>query len=236
MAVQAPKTGGNSNFKPQDPLDPGAYPARLVQVIDLGLQKQRPYAGEEKPPKHELYTTYEMADEFMKDEDGKDIEDKPRWLSETFPVNPLDSDLAKSTERYIAHDPELAHEGNWAALLGNPCTITIVQKKGKGQNADKIYNNIGGVSAMRPKEAAKLPDLVNPPKLFDLDDPDLEIFLSLPTWLQDKIKENLNFGGSPLEVLLEGHEGGDKGSTPKDEEKGAQQDAAGSSDDDGDDW
>ena len=76
-----------SNGTRQEPIEPGSYPARLVQVIDLGLQPQE-YLGEEKAPKIEITTTYELSDEFMKDEEGNDIEDKPRWVSETFPLNP----------------------------------------------------------------------------------------------------------------------------------------------------
>jgi hypothetical protein len=37
-----------------------------------------------------------------------------------------------------------------------------------------------------------------------LDEPDLEIFESLPEWLQDKIKGNLNYAGSALQAALGG--------------------------------
>ncbi|MOA43842.1 hypothetical protein D3C78_1660410 [compost metagenome] len=63
---------------------------------------------------------------------------------------------------------------------------------------------------MRPKDAAKAPELVNPVKVFVLDEPDMEVFLSLPQWLQDKIKGNLEFNGSPLQKALQGHKGSDK--------------------------
>src|SRR5574341_1285327 len=80
------------------PLDPGVYPTRLVQLIDLGLQPQRPYQGKEKPPAHEIMMTYEFVDEFLKDENDEDIEDKPRWYSETLPLYSLEADKAKSTQ------------------------------------------------------------------------------------------------------------------------------------------
>ena len=124
-----PSTGGN--FKRQAALEAGAYPARLVQLIDLGLQSQRPYKGEDKPPKPEVHFTYEFLDEFVVDEDGNEMEDKPRWLSEDIPMNPLDSDLAKSTKRYIAFDPELEHGGDWAKIIAMPCVVTITNVKDK---------------------------------------------------------------------------------------------------------
>lgn len=195
-----------SNSKPQEPIDPGSYPARLVQVIDLGLQPQK-FEGEEKPPKNEITTTYELADEFMKDEEGNDILDKPRWVSETFTLNSLNSDRAKSTQRYFALDSEAKYEGDWSKLLETPATVTIINKAGTGKNKGKVYNNIGSVSAMRPKDAARLPELKNPAKFFDLDAPDVELFLSLPDFIQKKIREGLEFNGSKLDELLQNHKG-----------------------------
>lgn len=203
-AKKAPKGNGGGNRIEQEPMDAGTYPARLVQVIDLGVQPQRPYQGQEKPPKHMIMTTYEFLDEFIKDEDGNDVEDKPRWLSEDFPFNNLEQDKAKSTIRYYALDPECVHDGDWTALVETPCTVTVVQNKGKGQNAGKTYNNIASVAPMRSKDAAKAKPLVNPPKVFVLDEPDMEVFKSLPEYLQTKIKSNLNYQGSRLQKLIDG--------------------------------
>lgn len=195
----------SANKGPEQPaLDSGSYPARTVQIIDLGVQPQRPFKGEEKPPAHEVMLTYEFADEFMKDENGEDIEDKPRWLSETFPLRSLDADLATSTKRYKALDPKEDFGGDFTQLIDIPCTVLVVQNAGTGKNVGKVYTNIQSLSAMRPRDAAKAPDLVNPPKVFVLDEPDLEVFKSLPQWLQDKIKSNLDFEGSALQEALEG--------------------------------
>jgi hypothetical protein len=201
-ASKVPYTGGNTT--PVEPMEAGNYPTRLVQVIDLGLQPQQPYKGEEKPPAYMIMTTYEFTDEFMKDEDGNDIEDRPRWLSEEFPLYSLESERARSTKRYNVLDPEHVHEGDWGQLLSYICTTTVVQSEGKGKNAGKMYNNIAATSPMRAKDAEKVPLLINPPKIFNLDEPDLDTFNSLPNWLQDKIKGNLEFKGSKLDVLLHG--------------------------------
>jgi hypothetical protein len=196
-AVTAKK---DSKFPPQKNIVPATYPARFVQIIDFGLQPQKPFAGKDKAPAHEIGLTYELVDEFMKDEDGKDIVDKPRWVSETLPVYGLNADKAKSTMRYLAIDPEQKYNGDFAQLLGAPCLVTIVNNK----SGDKIYDNVAAISNMRPRDAANCPELKNPARLFSLDDPDLEVFNSFPKWIQDKIKGNLNYKGSLLEKRLGG--------------------------------
>lgn len=222
MALNAKKVPftGKTNRVEQAPLDPGTYPARLVQIIDLGVQPQRPYQGQEKPPVHQIMFTYELLDEFCVDEKGNILEDKPRWISETFAFRSLAVDLAVSTKRYRALDPEEKYEGDFTSLIGTPCNVTIVNNESKG----KVYNNVGGVSAMRAKDAAKAPELVNPPKVFVLSEPDLTVLLSLPQWLQDKIKENLKFEGSPLQKALKAHDGADKPEASK-PAKDAEEDA-----------
>lgn len=240
MALNAREYKQESKFERPEPLEIGTYPARVVQIISLGLQKQNPYKGEEKEPKDELYVTYELLDEFLKDEDGEDILDKPRWLSETFTMNSLDSDLAKSTKRYVALDPDFKNDGDWSGLLGAPCMITVVQNEGKGKNAGTIYNNIASVQSMRAKEAAKAPDLVNEGKVFDIDEPDMEVFFSLPKFLQDKMKENLDYGGSALERAVEAHQDPSEGEGSQNKEKATQKPAKRvsepSEDDEGEDW
>lgn len=216
-ASEVPFTG-KKGFR-QPTIEAGGYPGRLVQVIDLGLQPQS-YEGEEKPPKYMIMTTYELLDEFCVNEEGEVQEDKPRWQSEDFPLNPLSSDRAKSTIRYKAIDPELRNDGDWEAVLGTPVIVNIVVTPGKGKNAGKEFNNISGITAMRPKEAAKAPELVGEPLAFSLDNPDVEVFKSFPQFIQDRIKSNLEFAGSKLEELLSGGE-----ATTKPEPKAVNEDS-----------
>lgn len=215
-----PRTGGK--FKRPPALEEGNYPARLVQIIDLGTQPQRAWKGEEKPPKPMIHTTYEVLDEFMKDEEGNDMEDKPRWISEELAMNPLSSDLANSTKRYISLDPKLEHDGDWAMLAGAPCMITLSADKDKKGNKNDdgtpvVYNNISSTQTMRAKDISKAEGLKNPVKVFDMSDPDMDVFNALPDFLQSKIKGALDFGGSPLEKALGGEPKEDLPVEPQDD-------------------
>lgn len=194
MALKAPQ-GNAKEFVKQANIAPGTYPARLVQIIDFGLQPQKPYKGQDKAPAQEIGLTYELVDEFMKDEAGNDIEDKPRWISETLPFYGLFADKAKSTQRYHAFDPNEDWEGDFSKALGLPCNVTIVNNT----VGDKTYDNVATISAMRPRDAEKCTQLKNDAVAFDLDAPDMKVFNKFPKWIQDKIKSNLNYAGSALE-------------------------------------
>lgn len=198
MALNAKNAGNGGGDRVAQPnLEPGNYPARIVQIIDYGLQPQRPFQGKDKPPAQEIGITYELTDAFMVDEDGNDIEDKPRWISETFPLHNLKAENAKSTKRYNAIDPKGDAEGDFSKLIGAAIMVTVVNNA----NGDKIYDNVGGLSPMRPRDAANTPDLKNPTLVFDLDAPDAEAFAKMPKWIQEKLKGNLNYKGSALEKI-----------------------------------
>lgn len=211
MALQAKRvkfTGGKSKL--QSPLlDADNYPARLVQVVDRGLQKN--FFDAEKV-NHEVMLTYELDGVFCLDENGNDVVDKPRWFSETINMIELPEGMdlleiyndqfrgkAKMVTRSRAFDPKGVKEFDFSEMLDSPCAVTIIQKKKKD---GEMKNEVGNVTA--PMRGMQVAPLVNKPKLFTLEAPDMEVFGSLPQWLQEDIKKNLEFKGSKLEALLNG--------------------------------
>lgn len=199
-AATVPMTGGGPK---QEPIAIGTYMARLVQVVDLGLQPQE-YQGQMKEPKREVNLTYELCTMFMKDEKGVEDPTKPRWVGESFVLNNLKADLAKSTKRIKSIDPENKCHGDLVKMLGMPCLVTIAHNIGKKNG--NIYANVSMVSP--PMAGIPCPELKNEPRFFDLSDPKLESFLALPTFIQDKIKTNLEFPGSRLARMLDGPDAG----------------------------
>lgn len=201
MALNANNVAGNKSD--YEPLPPGTYPTRLVGIVDLGLQAQRAYQGKEKAPAQEIAVTFEFTDEFMKDEDGNPDPSKPRWITQSFPFHNLQADRAKSTQWYLTLDPAQKYGGDWTKLIGTATLATVVNNiANSGKHKGRVFENIAGIALPRPKDADKYPELVNKPIVFDLDDPDPEVFQRLPKFLQDKIKGNLNYEGSALQKLL----------------------------------
>lgn len=229
MGLKLNKTGG-SDITEQEPIDAGAYPARIVRIVDLGVQPRRAYKGKDKPPAPHILITYELLDEFCKDEEGEDMEDKPRWITERFPMFSLKADGAISTKRYKALDPTEEHGGDFSLLLGKPLSLTVVNNEGSGQHKGKVFNNVGGVSLMRKKEESKAPELVNEAYMFDLDDPDLEVWNNLEDWLKELIEGGIDFDKTSLASMLEDEDEAEEDEKVTSEEEGEEYEG------EGDDW
>lgn len=190
--IKAPQ-GNKQGLVPQ-----GMHRARVVQVIDLGVQHRKPFKGKAKSDVNQLWVTYELTDLFMKDGDGNDEKDQPRWISERMNLFSLDQDNATSTKRINGIDPEGVLNGDWAQVVDLPCLVQVVHSK------DKKYANIGSVNP--PMVGGETPPLAHPEKgkVFDLGEPDMEVYNALPNFLQEIIQENVDFEGSALQKAIEG--------------------------------
>ena len=208
MARNAKEVAGSGNDSKMDaPLLPaGAYPARVVSVIYLGVQTQRPYMGEAKSPVDEVRITYELSDEFMADEDGNPLTEKPRWFSEDIPFYSLNADRAKSTKRYKALDPSDTADGDFFKLIGMACQVVLVQNEGKGKNAGRTFTNIADVTPAPRLKGYVQAELVNPSVTFDPmdDNVNLDVFRNMFEGLRKKIIEAIDHVGSPLQLALGG--------------------------------
>ena len=185
-AKEVKGTGGGGDFQPSEA---GTYPGRLVWVVDLGIQPQRPYKGQDKPPAQQVTTVYELVDEFMLDGDGNEDRTKPKWMWETFVFHNLDMDLATSTKRYKALDPNMEENGDWSKLIGRPVNVTITAKEDSKGN---IWNNVSATSTMRSKDLDKVDKLVNEPLFYTPDAHDQVVFDKLPKKTQELINNRLD--------------------------------------------
>ena len=219
-------TGGASLAAPA--LDAGIYPARLVQIIDLGLQAG---SREYPEPKYRMKFTFECMDEFCYEvkEDGSFDEDtplldKPRFFHREVTYNP-DGYMGENSNIFPMMQvlsPSFSKTGSMeeelGELLGRP--VNILLKKyitTGGKNKGKEANSITGITPMKKKEFQTLQvmkesgngvanlQLVNTPFFFDLDEPTLEGFNKLTKGNQycdqDKILASTAYAGSKLAIL-----------------------------------
>ena len=237
MGLKASKkgSGSKSDLPQQEALESGAYPARVVRIVDLGVQERRAFQGQPKKPAPHILITYELLDAYCLDDEGKELLESPRWITERFPVFSLDIDGAMSTKRMKALDPDNELDGDFAELLGKALMLTIVNNAGTGQHKGKVFNNVGGVGLMRKRDEDKAAELVNPTTLFDLDEPDMKVWDKLEGWLQKLIQEGVDFEHTTLAGMLD---------SPEKEEAGEEDDdgdnphpkKASADEGDGDDW
>lgn len=164
----------------------GMQPAIIVQVIGLGLQPQRPFQGQEKPPARMVQFTYELFNDVRTFGD----EDKPLIISESMPFS--GNEKSRLYKRVLGVDPGMKMTGgDLSKLVGTPCMLQVVHTPGKGTNAGKVYANIGAVTpAMKGLPYPTAP--FNPTFLYDPYNHNEEVFQKLPKFLQDKINSRLD--------------------------------------------
>lgn len=161
----------------------------LVQVIGLGLQPQRPYQGQDKPPTKMVQFTYELYND-VHDFGG---DQKPLIISETMPFS--GNEKSRLYKRVNGIDPGMRKSsGDLSKLVGEPVMIQIVHTPGSGNNAGRVFANIGAVTpAMKGMPVP--PSTFNPQFIYDPYNHDEDNFQKLPQFLRDKINQRLD-GGS----------------------------------------
>lgn len=172
-----------STSRPVTLIEEGTYPARVVQIIDLGVQRNNFDAA--KPPKQKVRVSYELVTEFVEDENGDPDESRPRWVHEEFFLSPMTQEKGTSTKRMKAYDPKGELEGDLTLALGRPCLVTVSTKQKKDKTGSYNIVPTDGVSA--PMKGFPVPELVNDPVLFLTDSWDEEIYQSLPEFIRDII-------------------------------------------------
>ena len=173
-----------SNSKPISQPETGTHAARLVGITDLGHQPGFEWQGKEIQSAYKVRLTYELPNSLM--EDGR-----PHWVSEDV----TNSDNEKSTLAMRVRTLGGSFS-DLSSLIGKACMITLVENKNGYIKIDG-QGGVGGVPNGFP-----VPDLVNPSFIFDMDEPDMDIFNNFPEFIQERITSALNYEGSELEKAV----------------------------------
>src|SRR4030043_2365500 len=170
-------------------LEDGAYPARVVQILDFGMQYATDYkTGEIKKYddgneviQHKVWINFEFPTETIE----IDGETKPRWLGKEFTVSSHEKSALFSLLKAIDPKGESTNKGrNVRGMLGLPAMVTV----GSTGGGKAKVSSVSGV----PK-GMQVDALQNPEGFFDLDSDDVDTFESLPTWMQERITTGIGF-------------------------------------------
>ena len=181
------KDSGNGDFKT---VPPGAYIGRCYSLIDLGTQLTSGQYGEKL--QHKIRIAWEL---FGEDEDGKpltiaiDGKEMPLTISKNYTVSLHEkAGLRKDLAAWRGKDftEEEAKAFDVSKLLGAYCMVNAQESTTNG----KTYTNVAGLTPLPGALKNAKPAPVHKDIIFDLDNPDMEVFSRLYPKLQDVIKKS----------------------------------------------
>lgn len=165
----------------------------ITQIVGLGMQPQRPFQGQEKPPAKMVRITYELPNDTH--DFGGEL--KPLVLSEEMPFS--GNEKSKLYKRVNGIDTGLSQSrGDLSWFVGKPVMLNIIHKAGVGKNAGRVFANIQTVTPVMkglPVPAAPF----NSCFIYDPYNHDESLFQQLPDFLKSTILSRLD-GGTPNAV------------------------------------
>lgn len=182
MGFNATAKGGNFKQVPA-----GNYVARCFQLIDLGTQTSEKFGN----ATHKIRIGWEILDT---DADGqpltieRDGQAFPMTVSAEYTLSLGDkANLRKMLASWRGRDftPEELKGFDVSKLLGAYCMVNVTQTEGR---EGKVYANVSTVTPLPKQLATSKPAGVHKLQQLDLDNPDMEVFGSLPEFLQTKIQ------------------------------------------------
>jgi hypothetical protein len=179
MSLNMQKLSKPTNSVTRSRVAEGTYPARLVQIVSLGVQEGE-WKGERKvTPKVTL--TFELPTETI----TINGEEQPRWISKEFNLSLHEK--SSLTPIVKALDPARQCK-DLSELLGKPCMVQVGSTE---------TGNAKITSIVAPMKGMPVAEIYNQAKMlaFDFDAPDLEMFATFPQFMQEKIKSAINYNG-----------------------------------------
>lgn len=180
--------GGDFKKVPQ-----GVHMGRCYSLIDLGTQLVKSQHGDKMM--HKIRIAWEL---FGEDEAGNpltvEFEGKvmPMTISKSYTLSLSEkANLRKDLQAWRGRDftEEEAKGFDITKLLGVYCMVNVTHSETNG----KTYANVSGLTPIPSALKNAKPDAVHSNIIFNLDEPDWEVFASFHEKLQDAIKSSPEF-------------------------------------------
>lgn len=189
MSFIASDSGGG-NFKR---VPPGAYIGRCYSLVDLGTQLTTGQFGDKM--QHKMRIGWEL---FGEDENGEpltievDGKTMPLTITKGYTVSLHEkASLRRDLAAWRGKDftDEEAKGFDVQKLIGAYCMVNVTTSETNG----KTYSNVAGLTPLPGALKNAKPAPVHAPVIFNLDQPDMEVFGAFHEKLQDAIKRSPEF-------------------------------------------
>lgn len=163
----------------------GTYPARLISIVDLGIQPQTDWqTGEATDPKARVLFTWELPTETLEitDDDGN-VSFKARRISKEYTLSNFDQSNLMKLIKALSAGEKLT---SLTQMLGYACMVNI---------GSTVNGNAKVTTVMKAPDSMPVDDPSEEPMHFDFDNPDENLFLQQANWIKEKIKEAENYTG-----------------------------------------
>lgn len=170
------------------PVPAGMWLARCYRIIDLGTQKFE-YQGTVNDIR-KMMIQWEIHAE---DEDGNSLttaNGEPLSISKNYTRNLREgTTLKKDLVSWRGKDftAEEIRGFDLKNVLGAWCMLSVVTAEG---NNGKQYSNVNTVNPVPPPMKKNLPEGRNKLQIFDLDNPDMEVFEGLSKSIKNRIESS----------------------------------------------
>lgn len=191
-------------------MEDGTYPARIVRILDFGLQFATDFkTGEVKKYddgndviQHKVWIDFEFPTETIE----IDSIAKPRWLGKEYVISSHEKAAIQGLLKAADPDGKVTMKGrNVSGLLGLPVMVGVGStSSGKA----KIVNVTRLIKGMN------VDPLANPTLFFDLDSPDIKTFEGLPDWMKKRIQEGVDFDKTAFYKKFNSFEDLEEGGSP----------------------
>lgn len=190
MGFIAKDNGGEGNFKK---VPPGVYVARCYSLIDIGTQVTEGQYGVKEAHKirigFEIFGEDDAGNPLTIDVDGKMM---PLTISKSYTLSLHEkAGLRKDLAAWRGKDftEEEAKAFDVSKLINAYCMLNITTSENNG----KTYTNIAGITPLPQALKNAKPEAVHSVVLFDLDQPDWDLFKNFHEKLQETIKKSPEF-------------------------------------------
>lgn len=172
----------------------GPHAARCARIIELGRQYSPKFDASPDDAKEKVAVSFAIPGVTME----INGEEKQRFIGNPYGITK--SSFERSTMRQYAR--ALCPDGGSSLgdFLNKSCQVYVTHVK----KDDKTYDRLDAVAPLLP--GIEVPELDMPTLWFKWNQPDPEVWVQIPEFQQNMIKDAVNYPGSYVEEMVNGLE------------------------------